>query len=859
MATTSKSNYIKVGRVRRLGSGIQTNQDGVPAFLGHATITTDSFISIDRLPFWYPIIPVIMNSVDATSGRRYFGYFDFDMDVDGVLGGTEDMFTDDGTVCCDRKGVKDALKNRMLRSHDYGELCMVCPAMARVYNVTRAVVEALSVRPGVEQVTAFFTGCKGTRILFYDESLWRHVELRDPDNGDAGRRLLESYIGSDLTTLIDSGGVDFDASVYGRGKGLKPDLLCHPYSGVGPALLFSTERGFVQLDKALITTTCVDPVLCDLIRSYWRKVIDAVVPSPSSLIANERRHMIARRVDGVAKRVCIASNFDGIQLGTMTKIHDLMKSALGEKQYIIDSCVLQPNGSYTVRLGCDYRFCHVADDDHSSKAVYFVLNRKLDKVTQKCFAASCAGKAHVLYPDTNNDDFVKNCLDSGKNHAGMARLYVSLVKDSLVLVDTVAGIGYQWNADNCLWVKMDKAANEFNVGHMLIPLAKGLAYEALTQTGVQALVFKQARTLLIDAKFEATLNNIPEQAHLLPISNNLVVDLRDGHTYPRTRDHRFSFECPIVYNECDLHLPTPHADRFFDEIMCNDKDLVRYLAKSLGYCLTAEMSARCVTLWYGIGLNGKGSLSKLLIKLMGPFYVQTRKEVAIKSASAAKGSATPHIVPLVAARICMISETEVTDKLDSGFIKTVSGNDPISCRPLYGPEFTFAPSFKIVLQTNYLPQFDGCDVAVTDRLHIIPFGARFTQSGEGTNGIKMDPAFIDDLLNKHLDEVFRFILRGAIEWYETRTLVMPQSARSLLDEYISDMDLVKQFIETCCVVGGSSSTPRSEVFKRFQDWCILTAETAGSPNAFYVSVKKKGFVQVKVHGVYKYKGITFVN
>jgi putative DNA primase/helicase len=284
--------------------------------------------------------------------------------------------------------------------------------------------------------------------------------------------------------------------------------------------------------------------------------------------------------------------------------------------------------------------------------------------------------------------------------------------------------------------------------------------------------------------------------------------------------------------------------------MCADLEMMEFLQKQLGYMMTGEVSDRSMFIWWGGGLNGKGSLSNLIKKIMCLFYVQASKDVMIKNdkSSSNKGSATPHLIPLITARLAMLSETDADDKLDAGFVKSCSGNDPIPVRPLYGKQFEFIPRAKLALQTNFKPKFDAADTAVVDRVKLTPFLARFTPTGSGAGETKQDKAFTDSLMVEHIDEVFRWMLQGAIKWYATKTLVMPTSAQAQMNEYLEDQDVIEQFIEQKCSKSGGD-TNRAELYQGFKQWCGENSVTAMSATAFYTSLSKKGYKPVKRNGV----------
>ena len=85
------------------------------------------------------------------------------------------------------------------------------------------------------------------------------------------------------------------------------------------------------------------------------------------------------------------------------------------------------------------------------------------------------------------------------------------------------------------------------------------------------------------------------------------------------------------------------------------------------------------------------------------------------------GSATPHLVDLQGKRLVWGSETKEGDRLNIAQIKLLTGGGEISARKLHGHQFTFIPTHKLLLMTNYKPHADARDKAFWSRACLIEF------------------------------------------------------------------------------------------------------------------------------------------
>ena len=127
---------MRVGRVRRSGDAIVT-RGGQPLFMGQQVLGTDTVLR--DLPFWYPIVPTIMKGEHATTGMRYYGFFDIDMCLDDVESGREPLFSGIEPKTCERRSlIKDELRQRLQNAlgTTFPQFCQTCPPLERVRVIT---------------------------------------------------------------------------------------------------------------------------------------------------------------------------------------------------------------------------------------------------------------------------------------------------------------------------------------------------------------------------------------------------------------------------------------------------------------------------------------------------------------------------------------------------------------------------------------------------------------------------------------------------------------------------------------------------------------------------------------------------
>jgi P4 family phage/plasmid primase-like protien len=483
---------------------------------------------------------------------------------------------------------------------------------------------------------------------------------------------------------------------------------------------------------------------------------------------------------------------------------------------------------------------------------------------------------------------------------GLASIFIDSCKNDIVISNTKSVAGYVWNPDTTLWEAQPRHYIEplvslffkqrfecilaFCLGCGLRPKDRkrkipmhhcGIDHAGEFVSLIQATmkhierisgaraIFAQAMPQLTIHDFEAKINNIP---HLFPIRDHSVVDLRTGLARPRYKEDLFSFECPVTL----VHGPHKIAEEFYKQIMLrleyNDTNVmisatpcletVDYMQRFGGYQLTGSMGERSMYQKYGIGANGKGTEAKILAKIMGGFYTQASKDIFVKTNSRSAGAATSHTVPLIGKRIGVCAETDAGDTLNEGFLKGYSHGDLQTVRPLYGPQFTVAPSAKLIVETNVRIKFNLNDQAVHDSMVLLPYNARFVLNPTKPNDIKRDVDYAETLLDEdNVNHFFSWYVKGAVRWYAGEKLIPTGIIKDAMASYVNELDEVLLFITEHCTIGTGKRETTSSIYTHYRDvFCKNEAKTPMSKGAFTDMLAKKGYPKIK-SSTYFYIGL----
>jgi P4 family phage/plasmid primase-like protien len=510
------------------------------------------------------------------------------------------------------------------------------------------------------------------------------------------------------------------------------------------------------------------------------------------------------------------------------------------------------------------RYCLINGELNTSDNCF--VFRKGKKVFFGCKDEGCKGKKHLLHTFKAQTmyDPLNNLFRSDE---GLSDMFVALERENIRVVDP-KGTCYIWSDDTKLWESLHKR----HIANRISTILEGVIQNAqaehaddeakqkeLTKLMTYVLSSKGSSAILQkvlpkleDFKFSERLNGNPD---LLPLRDGQVVMLRTGATRTRTREDMFSFECPV--SVCENESQLQRVDQFLLSIANGDSALKEFLRRQLGYCLTGRTSERVFFIWWGKGANGKSTLCNLMKRVLANYYVAASKDVFIKGGTGQnRGSATPHLVPLINSRMAVFAESSNEESLNAEQIKSLSGNDSISYRPLFGTQSEFIPVCKLIMQTNHKPSFDVSDTAVSDRIRFNPFLARFVPVPDARklNERVRDCKLVQELETTLLDAFFTWVLEGAVAWYKNGLGQSPALVEEEMAAYVEELDDIGRFLAEYCVLGETFSISASAFYDEYKAWVTTSGEKVKSIKEFGLQMGTR-FVKKRSNKSNMYTGV----
>ena len=288
----------------------------------------------------------------------------------------------------------------------------------------------------------------------------------------------------------------------------------------------------------------------------------------------------------------------------------------------------------------------------------------------------------------------------------------------------------------------------------------------------------------------------------------------------------------------------PTWKMFLLQIFNKDLNLIKFIQKAMGYALSGDVSEQCLFILWGTGANGKSTFLNVLQHLFGDYACSTMIETFMKKNSEQSND----LARLKGARLVTTSEIEQGRQISESLIKSVTGEDSLTARFLYGEYFSFKPTFKIFMATNHKPKIRGADNGIWRRIKMIPFNVTIPPE-------QRDKNLTEKLISEN-SGILNWLLQGYAMWRK-EGLEEPKAIREANAEYRMDMDSVGTFVTDCLELDASLQwrLPTNMLYQTYIKWCNRNNERVMSQKWLGMRMSEKGFKRVITGGLRQWCGL----
>lgn len=354
----------------------------------------------------------------------------------------------------------------------------------------------------------------------------------------------------------------------------------------------------------------------------------------------------------------------------------------------------------------------------------------------------------------------------------------------------------------------------------------GVFYSLFPDNDIQKMLLEKYRTEMGKSNTASMLRNttnllrfcvkrecseFPENQHLIVFENG-TLEVRTGFFRPNSPADLVNSALGISYDpDCKK---MPYTKRFLKTIADGDDDLYERLLQVIGYILSNDIRAKSFFYLEGVGDAGKSRFCDLIASF---FPVSGSNKVARIALQDLGGKFA--LSNLVNAKL-NISEDLPDAPLSPqtvSRIKMISDGDRLEAEAKYTQAFTFRPLCKLLFASNHPLRLKEYDAAFVNRVVYIPFTHPIPKEEQDPYILEKMRKELPALFNRAFASYKRLVANQYV-WagsdYFKPEIATTNSSISVDKEYV-----LRQFIESCCILDDNSTTATSELQEAYNLFC----------------------------------------
>lgn len=319
---------------------------------------------------------------------------------------------------------------------------------------------------------------------------------------------------------------------------------------------------------------------------------------------------------------------------------------------------------------------------------------------------------------------------------------------------------------------------------------------------------------------------------LLNLQNG-TYELRNGKFRDHNRDDMISCMAPVDYTPDS---PGEQFAGFLDTITSRREELLEWLQRFLGYCVSGDTGKQIFGLFHGPSSTGKSTLLNIVHETLGNEYAGTVNAASLFKPYERESQLDFNHV--VRCRLVTTSESIEGKYMPEAFIKSLTGGERISVREMYQKAYDFRPKFKLILGTNFRPNISESGNAVWRRMVYVPFDAKIESP---------DRRLADKILQAERSAVLRWLIAGFKLQHDTEadgSNFQPEVVGAAVKSYREEEDVVGDFLKEYTEKDADSEVAFRDIFAVF----VRVRKRAGDR----WTMSEKSFAnRLTEHGIWK--------
>jgi putative DNA primase/helicase len=329
-----------------------------------------------------------------------------------------------------------------------------------------------------------------------------------------------------------------------------------------------------------------------------------------------------------------------------------------------------------------------------------------------------------------------------------------------------------------------------------------------------------------DKKLAAVVDQWDTQEFLLNTPDG-IVDLTTGKMIDNVA--RLDFYMTKITAVSPANTECARFLDFLETVTSGDQELIHFLQRLCGYCLTGSTREHALFFFYGTGANGKSVLINIISYILNDY----QRTAPMEALTASSNDRHPtELACLQGRRLVTAVETEEGRRWADAKIKMMTGGNQIAARFMRQDYFWYTPQFKLVIAGNHKPGLRSVDEATRRRFNLVPFTVTVPVE-------KRDPYLLDKL-KEEAPGILQWMIEGCLCWQELG-LAPPNAVIEATKAYLSTEDALAGWIEDCCELHDNKFEPAGLLFNSWRRWAQAAGERRlDNQNAFGKALDSRG-------------------
>lgn len=295
---------------------------------------------------------------------------------------------------------------------------------------------------------------------------------------------------------------------------------------------------------------------------------------------------------------------------------------------------------------------------------------------------------------------------------------------------------------------------------------------------------------------------------------NGYIDIYTSQFFNHSPDVVFAYSLPFKYYpgaEC------PKFEEFLDAAGVHRIDALELF----GYCLVPKYPVHSKHVLIGDGGNGKGTFLRLLTRFLGSQNTTSYTMQELTKDPYAKAGLYGKL-----ANLC--GDMPGNRVEDTAIIKSLSGEDEITARSIYGKPFKFTNRAKLVFSMNHMPEFDDNTDSTFRRLVIL----HFKNLVDGVTA-----GFSEDALTEELPGIFNQALQVLPGLLQRKKFSAWRDIEETRNTVQLKSNSVAAFLAKCATIG-DGETKTQDAYTAYTKFCTEMGETRETNTVFGRRLRK---------------------